>query len=135
MAWAGAYPDSVGRLVLANTAARFTESIRRVRQAIVESYAGEPWFADALAAQEDHEAGRYADVAEFKAQPYLVDSTKALEKARFIPTDANYGKVIDAIQKATGRVAAGEMSADAAAKRYTDDLKQAVGADKVITQQ
>ena len=67
MAWAGAYPDSVGRLVLANTAARFTESIRRVRQAIVESYAGEPWFADALAAQEDHEAGRYADVAEFNA--------------------------------------------------------------------
>jgi multiple sugar transport system substrate-binding protein len=75
-----------------------------------------------------------ADVAEFKAQPYLVDSTKALEKARFIPTDANYGKVIGAIQKATGRVAAGEMSADDAAKRYTDDLKQAIGADKVITQ-
>jgi multiple sugar transport system substrate-binding protein len=75
-----------------------------------------------------------ADVAEFKAQPYLVDSTKALEKARFIPTDANYGKVIGAIQKATGRVAAGEMSADDASKRYTDDLKQAVGADKVITQ-
>jgi multiple sugar transport system substrate-binding protein len=76
-----------------------------------------------------------ADVAEFKAQPYLVDSTKALEKARFIPPDANYGKVIGAIQKATGRVAAGEMSADDAAKRYTDDLKQAIGADKVITQQ
>jgi multiple sugar transport system substrate-binding protein len=75
-----------------------------------------------------------ADVAEFKAQQYLVDSTKALEKARFIPTDANYGKVIGAIQKATGRVAAGEMSADEASKRYTDDLKQAIGADKVITQ-
>jgi hypothetical protein len=42
--------------------------------------------------------------------------------------------VIGAIQKATGRVAAGEMSADDAAKRYTDDLKQAIGADKVITQ-
>ena len=76
-----------------------------------------------------------AEVAEFKAQPYLVDSTKALEKARFIPTDANYGKVIGAIQKATGKVAAGELSADDAAKRYTDDLKQAIGADKVITQQ
>ena len=75
-----------------------------------------------------------ADVAEFKAQQYLVDSTEALKKARFIPTDANYGKVIGAIQKATGRVAAGEMSPDDAAKRYTDDLKQAIGADKVITQ-
>ncbi|TMC71936.1 MAG: extracellular solute-binding protein [Chloroflexi bacterium] len=75
-----------------------------------------------------------ADVAEFKAQQYLVDSTKALEKAKFIPTDSNYGKVIGAIQKATGRVAAGEMSADDAAKRYADDLKQAIGADKVITQ-
>ena len=75
-----------------------------------------------------------ADVAEFKAQPYLVDSTKALEKARFIPTDANYGKVIGAIQKATGNVASGQMSTDDAAKRYADDLKQAIGADKVITQ-
>jgi len=75
-----------------------------------------------------------ADVAEFKAQPYLVDSTKALEKARFIPTDANYGKVIGVIQKATGNVASGQMSVDDAAKRYADDLKQAIGADKVITQ-
>jgi multiple sugar transport system substrate-binding protein len=75
-----------------------------------------------------------ADVAEFKAQQYLVDSTEALKKAKFIPTDSNYGKVIGVIQKATGRVAAGEMSAADASKRYTDDLKQAVGADKVITQ-
>ena len=75
-----------------------------------------------------------ADVAEFKAQQYLVDSTEALKKAKFIPTDSNYGKVIGAIQKATGRVAAGEMGFADAAKRYTDDLKQAVGADKVITQ-
>jgi maltose-binding protein MalE len=75
-----------------------------------------------------------ADVAEFKAQKYLVDSTESLKKARFVPADANYSKVIGAIQKATGRVAAAEMSADDAAKRYADDLKQAIGADKVITQ-
>jgi maltose-binding protein MalE len=75
-----------------------------------------------------------ADVAEFKAQQYLVDSTEALKKAKFIPTDSNYGKVIGAIQKATGRVAAGEMGWAEAAKRYTDDLTQAIGADKVITQ-
>src|SRR5438132_2369379 len=50
------------------------------------------------------------------------------------PTDANYGKVIGVIQKATGNVASGQMSVDDAAKRYADDLKQAIGADKVITQ-
>ena len=75
-----------------------------------------------------------AEVAEFKANKYLVDSTESLKKARFVPPDANFGKVIGVIQKATGRVASGELSADDAAKRYTDDLRQAVGADKVITQ-
>lgn len=67
MAWAGAYPESVGRLVLANTAARFTDSVRRVREAIVQSYSGEPWFADALDAQRAHQEGHYADVDEFNA--------------------------------------------------------------------
>ena len=75
-----------------------------------------------------------ADVAEFKADPYLVASTDALKKARFTPVDAVYPKVQLAIQKATARIAAGEVSATEAAQRYTDDLKQAVGADKVTTQ-
>jgi len=76
-----------------------------------------------------------ADVAEFKAVKFLVDSTESLKKARFTPPDANYGKVIGVIQKATGRVATGEASPDDAAKRYTEDLKQAIGADNVVTQQ
>jgi len=46
---------------------------------------------------------------------------------------AQYQKVIQAIQTATARVATGEIGADDAAKRYTDDLKQAVGADKVTS--
>ncbi len=75
-----------------------------------------------------------ADVAEFKAEKYLVDSTKSLEKAKFLPPDPNFGKVLTAIQKATGRVATAEMSADDAAKRYSDDLKQAIGAGNVIDQ-
>jgi multiple sugar transport system substrate-binding protein len=73
-----------------------------------------------------------AEVAEFKAEKYLVDSTRSLEKAKFVPADPNFGKVVGAIQKATGRVAANEMTPDDAAKRYSDDLKQALGADKVI---
>lgn len=72
-----------------------------------------------------------AEVPEFKAEKYFVDSTKSLEKGRFVPPDPNFGKVIGVIQKATGRVAAGEMSAEEAAKRYAEDLKTAVGADKV----
>jgi multiple sugar transport system substrate-binding protein len=75
-----------------------------------------------------------ADVAEFKAQPYLVESTKALEKAKFVPPDPNFGKVVNVIQKATGRVASGEMSPDDAMKQYAADLKQAVGASLVVEQ-
>jgi multiple sugar transport system substrate-binding protein len=75
-----------------------------------------------------------ADVAEFKAQKYLVDSTKALEKAKFVPADPNFGKVITAIQKVTGRVASAEMSVDDALKQYSADLKQALGASLVIDQ-
>lgn len=67
MAWASAYPGRVGRLVLTNTAPRFTDTVRRARQAIIESYAREPWNADAVAALEDHHAGRYADDAELAA--------------------------------------------------------------------
>jgi multiple sugar transport system substrate-binding protein len=76
-----------------------------------------------------------AEVPEFKAEKFLVDSTESLKKARFTPPDANYGKVIGVIQKATGRVATGEASPDDAAKRYAEDLKQAIGADNVVTQQ
>jgi proline iminopeptidase len=64
MAWAGAHPASVGRLVLSNTAPRFTEAIRQARTALIESYAAEPWFSDAVAALEDHQACRFADDAE-----------------------------------------------------------------------
>ena len=75
-----------------------------------------------------------ADIPEFKAQQYLVDSTKSLEKAKFLPPDPNLSKLTTAIQKATGRVANGDSSPDDAAKQYSADLKQAIGADKVVEQ-
>ena len=52
--WASSHPEYVGRLVLASTALRFTPEIRSARQAVVASHSGEPWFADAVAAREDH---------------------------------------------------------------------------------
>lgn len=88
-----------------------------------------------LNAEDPHPVARKdaADVAEFKASKYNVDATAALEKAKFVPPDPGYSKVIGAIQKATARVAAGELGPDDAAKRYTEDLSQALGADKVTS--
>jgi multiple sugar transport system substrate-binding protein len=74
-----------------------------------------------------------ADVPEFKANQFLVDSTKSLEKARFTPLDAAWGKVITAIQAATERAATGDGTADDIVKRYSDDLKRTVGDDKVVS--
>jgi multiple sugar transport system substrate-binding protein len=74
-----------------------------------------------------------AAVPEFQANKFLVDSTESLKKARFTPVDAAWNKVIQAIQSATDRVASGEASPEDAAKRYTDDLKRAVGDANVVT--
>jgi multiple sugar transport system substrate-binding protein len=89
-----------------------------------------------LNAEDPHPVARKdaADVAEFKASKYNVDATAALAKAKFVAPDPGYSKVIEAIQKATARVAAGELGPDDAAKRYTADLTQALGSDKVTSQ-
>jgi len=88
-----------------------------------------------LNAEDPHPVARKdaADVAEYKASKYNLDATAALEKAKFVPPDPGYSKVIESIQKATARIAAGELGPDDAAKRYTDDLTQALGADKVTS--
>ena len=88
-----------------------------------------------LNAEDPHPVARAdaADVAEFKSSKYLVDSTEALKSARFTAPSPDYQKVIQAIQTATARVASGEVGADDGAKRYTDDLSQALGADKVTS--
>jgi multiple sugar transport system substrate-binding protein len=88
-----------------------------------------------LNAEDPHPVARTdaADIPEFKSDPYLVASTAALAKARFSPPDPDYSKVIEAIQKATARVAAGELGPNDASKRYTDDLTQALGAGKVTS--
>jgi len=67
IAWAGSSPERVGRLVLAGTAPRFTDTIRALRRARVESHAGQPYFADAIAALQLQQAGAYATDAELVA--------------------------------------------------------------------
>jgi proline iminopeptidase len=60
MAWAGAHADRVGRLVLASTAPRFTDAIRSARMQRVAEHRGQPYFEDAVAALQAHQAGAYA---------------------------------------------------------------------------
>ena len=67
MAWAGTHPDRVGRLVLAGTAPRFTDLIRGRRMERVASHQGRPYFADALAALQDQQAGSYSTDEELLA--------------------------------------------------------------------
>jgi len=74
-----------------------------------------------------------ADVPEFKANQFLVDSTNSLAKAKFTPVDAAWGKVVSAIQSATERAATGDGTADEIVKRYAEDLRRTIGDDKVVS--
>lgn len=74
-----------------------------------------------------------AEVPEFKANQFLVDSTKSLEKAKFTPVDAAWGKVVSAMQSATERAATGDGSVDDIIKRYAEDLRRTIGDDKVVS--
>jgi proline iminopeptidase len=67
MTWAGMHPERVGRLVLANTAPRFTDTIREARRRRVASHEGSPYFEDALEALRAHQEGRYRNDEELAA--------------------------------------------------------------------
>jgi len=61
MAYAITHPDRVTRLVLASTLARFAEPQADAMDALMVAKAGEPWYADARAALEAEQAGRFRD--------------------------------------------------------------------------
>jgi pimeloyl-ACP methyl ester carboxylesterase len=58
-AYAAAHQGRVERLVLASTLARFAAEQGAVMEAAMEAKSGEPWYADARAALEDEQAGRF----------------------------------------------------------------------------
>jgi pimeloyl-ACP methyl ester carboxylesterase len=91
--WAGSYPHRVGRLVLAHTAPRFTDTIRRRRNARLELHRGRPYFEDALAALEDQAAGRYATDDQIGA----LYARGAVLRA---PPDASVEPIVDALSAA-----------------------------------
>jgi pimeloyl-ACP methyl ester carboxylesterase len=66
-AYAAAHPERVERLVLASTLARFGEEQQAAMEAGMNAKAGEPWYADARAAVEDEQEGRFETDEELAA--------------------------------------------------------------------
>jgi pimeloyl-ACP methyl ester carboxylesterase len=72
MNWASSNPDRVGRVVLANTAPRFTDEIRRRRADRVEAHRGRPYFDECFEALEARARGEYSNDEEL-AELFLPD--------------------------------------------------------------
>jgi multiple sugar transport system substrate-binding protein len=89
-----------------------------------------------LNAEDPHPVARVDSVRvpEYRSDKFLVDSTESMRRAYFLPPDADYGAVIMAIQSATQHVATGELSPDQAAARYAADLRETIGADRIVVQ-
>jgi pimeloyl-ACP methyl ester carboxylesterase len=66
-AYAAEHPDRVERLVLASTLARFAEEQQAAMEAGMAAKESEHWYADARAALEDEQAGRFASDEELGA--------------------------------------------------------------------
>ena len=132
MAWAGRYPERVGRLILAGTTARFTDAIRARRQAIVASHAGRPYFDDALAALRDEQAGRYANDAELIALFERAGRLLAPVDADIEPVAAAFraaGINADALRHFNDQIAAGMDLRPLLARITAPTLVLAAGGD------
>jgi proline iminopeptidase len=108
MAWAGAHPDRVGRLVLAGTAPRFTDAIRARRFQRVAEHQDQPYFADAMAALQAHQAGEY-ETDEERARLYERESPLfaplGADSADVMVTLARSGTNADALRHFNDHVA------------------------------
>jgi proline iminopeptidase len=95
MSWAGTHPDRVGRLVLANTTPRFTDTIRRARMECAASHQGQPYFEDAMSAMRAHQAGEYGSDEELAA-------LYRREARLFAPLGADIAATFDTLAGAGG---------------------------------
>lgn len=87
MAYAAAYPGRVRRLVLSSTLARFGPDQERSMRAGMDKRANQPWAADAMAALEEEQAGKFASDDELSD---LVFRELPLYFAHFGPAEAGY---------------------------------------------
>lgn len=81
------HPDRVSRLVLASTLARFGPEQDAAMHAGMEKRAGQPWAADAFAALEAEQAGKFESDQELSE---LVFREMPLYFARYGPSEAGY---------------------------------------------
>jgi multiple sugar transport system substrate-binding protein len=88
---------------------------------------------DIAASQIAERADVAADPAYLKSNPSLKFFTDLVSVTHFRPAYADYPHVSDAIQVAMEAVMTGQMTPEKAAAAYTDQLKAAVGPDKVAS--
>jgi pimeloyl-ACP methyl ester carboxylesterase len=86
-AYAAAYPGRVGRLVLASTLARFGPEQDAAMRAGMDRRSGQPWYADAAAALEAEQAGKFENDQELGD---LVFRELPLYFAHYGPVEAGY---------------------------------------------
>ena len=87
MAYAAAHPGRVQRLVLASTLARFGPEQEQAMQAGMERRMNQPWAADAVAALEQEQAGRFSSDEELTE---IVLREWPLYFAHYGPVEAGY---------------------------------------------
>lgn len=86
-AYAARYPGRVRKLVLASTLARFQEEQEEAMRVGMELRAGQPWYADAVAALEEEQAGKFTTDEEMAT---LAFREFPLYFAHFGATEAGY---------------------------------------------
>jgi pimeloyl-ACP methyl ester carboxylesterase len=110
MTWAARYPERVGRLVLANTAPRFTDAIRGARQARVASHEGQPYYEDSMEAMRQRAAGRYSsaeELGELYRREGLLEAPVGVDPTPVLDVLARAGDNADALGHFNSRIAGG----------------------------
>lgn len=87
MAYASAHPGRVRRLVLASTLCRFGKEQEKAMRTGMDKRAGQPWYADAVAALDEEQAGKFQSDREVTD---MVLREWPLYFAHFGPAEAGY---------------------------------------------
>lgn len=91
MAYAAAHPERLDRLVLASSLARFSAEQAQAAETAMKAHSGEPWYADARAALEEEESGRFHGDEELSA---IAMRELPLYFARYGAAAAAYLKIV-----------------------------------------